>query len=233
MTEAAYDEIAEWYETDFLPHQRQDGQNREFADLIGIDQAIAELLGPGTGICLEVGCGTGIYAERVRSLGRRPVGVDLSAGMLRYAVARLPVVRGHAAHLPFATGSVVAVIGVMIHSDMRSFGDVVAQIHRVLRPGGVFVHVGVHPCFIGDFADRSEPTRAVIGPGYLVEGWTPPISPTTGDVGTSGQVRDKVGAAHYTMATLLNMFAERGFQIGRTSEGGAPTPITFSLRLLK
>ncbi|GAB3079784.1 hypothetical protein GCM10027186_42530 [Micromonospora schwarzwaldensis] len=32
---------------------------------------------------------------------------------------------------------------------------------RVLPPGGRLVHVGVHPCFVGAFADRSEPERVV------------------------------------------------------------------------
>jgi hypothetical protein len=103
----------------------------------------------------------------------------------------------------------------------------------VLRPGGVFVHVGLHPCFIGDFADRSEPTRVIVGRGYLDEGWTPAISPTAGEIGANGQVRDKVGAAHYRMATLLNTIVGGGFQIQQASEGGSPTPITFSLRTLK
>lgn len=233
MTKAAYDDIAEWYETEFLAFQRRDGANRDFADLIGIDQAITNLLGPGTGICLEVGCGTGIYADRVRSLGWEPVGVDISAGMLRYAADRLPTARGDAVRLPFASAAVDAAIGVMIHSDMPSFHEVIDEVHRVLRPGGIFVHVGVHPCFIGGFADRTSPTRAIIEAGYLAEGWTPAISPTAGEVGANGQVRDKVGAAHYTLATLLNTISDGGLQIQQTSEGGAPTPITFSLRTLK
>jgi hypothetical protein len=34
------------------------------------------------------------------------------------------------------------------------------------------VHVGVHPCFCGGFADRSERDAVVIGPGYLDGHWT-------------------------------------------------------------
>jgi hypothetical protein len=84
-----------------------------------------------------------------------------------------------------------------------------------------------------DFADRNELSRAVISSGYLDEGWTPAISPTAGEVGTSGQVRDKVGAARYTLSTLLNTIADRDFRVDRTSEGEAPTPITFSVKALK
>ncbi|MEL6981220.1 MAG: class I SAM-dependent methyltransferase, partial [Actinomycetota bacterium] len=130
---------------------------------------------------------------------------------------------------PIPSASIEAAIGVMIHSDMPAFDRVLAEIHRVLRPGGRFVHVGVHPCFIGDFADRTDPARVTIGPGYRDEGWTPAISPTEGEVGTNGQVRNKVGAAHYRLASLLNAVTEAGFGIGRVAEGGAPTPITLSL----
>ncbi|MEM9132262.1 MAG: class I SAM-dependent methyltransferase [Actinomycetota bacterium] len=233
MTRAAYDDIADWYESEFLAHQRRGGEAREFADSIGIDRALVDLLGPGTGTCLEVGCGTGVYAERVRALGRQAIGVDISGRMLRYAAERLPTAQGDATRLPFGSGAVDAVIGVMIHSDMPAFGEVVDEIGRVLRPGGVFVHVGVHPCFIGAFADRSEPTRSVIRPGYLDERWTPAVGPTRGGVGVSGQVRHRVGAAHYTLATLLNTIARAGLQFVEAAEGGAPTPTTFSVRALK
>ena len=108
MTRAAYDDIAEWYETEFLAHQRRGSEDRDFADFIGIDQALADLLGPGDGTCLEVGCGTGIYAERVRVLGWGPMGVDISAGMLRYAADRLPAVQGEATRLPFTSARSMA-----------------------------------------------------------------------------------------------------------------------------
>lgn len=231
MVEARYDGIADWYETEFLALQRWGSEDREFADTIGIDEAIVELLGPGEGPCLEVGCGTGIYAARIASLGRRPIGLDLSAGMLAHAADRLPVVRGDATALPLPDGAIDAAIGVMIHSDLPAYDRVLAEIRRVLRPGGVYLHVGVHPCFIGPFADRDDPEAAVIRPGYLDRGWTPPVGPEAGRLGRTGQVRDKVGAAHYPLADLLNLVVDAGFIVDRCAEGGAPTPITLAVRL--
>ncbi len=120
MTGAAYDEIAEWYETEFPAHQRRGVDDRGFADVIGIDRALVDLLGARRWTCLEVGCGTGDFADRVRALGWTPVGVDISAGMLRYAAGRLATAQGDAARLPVGSGSVDAVIGVMVHSDLPS-----------------------------------------------------------------------------------------------------------------
>ena len=115
----------------------------------GIDQALVELLGAGAGRCLEVGCGTGIYADRIRQLGWTPVGIDLSTGMLRYARDRLPAVHGDARRLPFPDSSLDAAISVMVHTDVPAYSPILTEVHRVLKPDGVFVHVGVHPCFCG------------------------------------------------------------------------------------
>ncbi len=62
MATARYDEIAQWYETEFLAYQRRGSDDRPFADTIGIDQALLELLGFGSGLCLEVGCGAAHYS---------------------------------------------------------------------------------------------------------------------------------------------------------------------------
>lgn len=230
MAVAAYDEIADWYEERFLAAQRRGADDRPFADAIGIDQALVELLGSGEGSCLEVGCGTGIYAERVRDLGWTPLGIDLSAGMLRHARGRLPVAQGDATRLPFRTASVAAVTAVMIHTDMPAYLDVLDEIHRVLEPGGRFVHIGVHPCFCGSFADRADWQAIVVRPGYLDAGWTPPIGATAGELGRDGVVRKKVGAAHYPLATLLNRVTAAGFTLQQFAEGATPTPITLSFQ---
>jgi ubiquinone/menaquinone biosynthesis C-methylase UbiE len=224
-TAAPYDEIADWYESVFLARQRS-ATSVGYADALGIDQALAEMLGQGDGCLLEVGCGTGIYADRFRRLGWNPVGVDLSAGMLRHAWARLPVLRGDAYNLPSRSASYDAVVTVMVHTDLPAYGPVLSEIFRVVKPGGLFVHIGVHPCFCGGFADRSAPEAIVIRTGYLEGGWTR-------DSWTNQGVRDKVGASHVPLAGLLNMMVTAGFRAERFSEGGEPIPIVLSARLRK
>jgi SAM-dependent methyltransferase len=219
---APYDEIADWYETVFLAAQRAQPTADGFADRLGIDRSLTELLGSGRGRVLEVGCGTGVYARRVRELGWTPVGIDLSSGMLRHAAARLSVAQADATRLPIRDGSVDAVITVMVHTDLPDYRPVLEEIWRVLTPGGRFVHIGVHPCFCGGFADRSDPQAVVVRPGYLDGSWTT-------DSWTTQGLRDKVGATHLPVASLLNAVLDSGFELQRVSEGGEPTPIALSL----
>src|SRR5215212_12187976 len=125
MSVAAYDEIADWYETEFLAAQAG-------ADPIGVHAAMDELLSDGAGVCLEVGCGTGTHAAQLRRLGWTPVGLDLSAGMLRHARGRLPIARADVTRLPVRDASVPAVVAVMVHTDMPSYATVLREAVRVL-----------------------------------------------------------------------------------------------------
>ncbi|MEV8517076.1 methyltransferase domain-containing protein [Dactylosporangium sp. NPDC051484] len=216
---AVYDEIADWYEHEFLARQA-DG------DPLGIRQAIAALLGSGRGACLEIGCGTGVYAAEVRQLGWSPLGVDVSGGMLRHARGRLPVARADAGRLPVGDGALGAVIAVMAHTDMPDYPAVLREVARVLHEDGIFVHIGVHPCFCGGFADRTEPDAVVIRPGYLDSDWT---TASWTDKG----VRDKVGATHWSLPDLLHGFLAAGLSLERFAEGGMPTPTMFAVRARK
>lgn len=217
MATAAYDEIADWYEDRFL------AAVPETPDPLGIDRALRDLLGEGGGVCLEIGCGTGIHAALVRDLGWVPIGVDLSGGMLRHARGRLPVARADAARLPLADGSVPAVVAVMVHTDMPEYPAVLREVARVLAPGGVFVHVGVHPCFCGGFADRTDPDAVIVRPGYLDRHWTR-------QSWTDKGIRDKVGASHWPLPELLNAFLDAGLIPDRFTEGGTPVPTVLAVR---
>jgi SAM-dependent methyltransferase len=151
------------------------------------------------------------------------VGVDLSTGMLRHARDRLPIVQADAQRLPLRDRSVPAVISVMVHTDMASYPSVLREVARVLDPDGVFVHVGVHPCFCGGFADHSDRDRVVIRPGYLDTYWTK-------ESWTDRGIRDKVGAVHRPLPELLHAFLDAGLRFDRFMEGGTPTPTMFAVR---
>jgi len=108
------------------------------------DQYAADLddrLPPGPGPVLEIGVGTGVVALGLRRRGRGVVGIDLSAPMLAQARARLGpcLVRGDACRLPFPAGSVTAAVSVWVIHAIDSPLDLLAEVARVLRPGGCYL----------------------------------------------------------------------------------------------
>jgi SAM-dependent methyltransferase len=175
---------------------------------------------------VEIGCGTGVPAATVRNLGWTPVGVDLSAGMLRHALGRLPIAQADAGRLPVRDDSVPAAIAVMVHRDMPAYSAVLHEAARILRPGGVFVHVGVHPCLCGGFADHTDPDALVIRPGYLDGHWTKASW-------TSEGLRDKVGATHLPLSELMYAFVEAGLTLQQFAEGGEPAPVVLAVKTRK
>src|SRR6185312_16041651 len=109
-------------------------------------------------------------ADAVRERGFAVVGLDLSADQLRMAAARLPVVRADATQLPIRDSSVHVAFSVLPHTDLSSFDGLVEAAVRALSPGGCFVYVGVHPCFVHPFAEFVE-DGVTVHAGYRDDGW--------------------------------------------------------------
>lgn len=218
-TTAAYDAHADWY-NDFMSPAAGDYLHR-------VHTTLGDLLGPGDGGCLDVCCGTGAHAPAVAGLGWTPVGVDLSPGQLRHAVHRLPVAVADAARLPFADGALPAAVCVLSSTDVPDYGAVIADIGRVLRPGGRFVHLGVHPCFIGAFADWSGKPRIVVDERYAER-------EHTFETWNAHGVRARVGGWHIPLADLLNAVMAAGLRLERVAEtGGGAVPDLFGFAAVK
>jgi ubiquinone/menaquinone biosynthesis C-methylase UbiE len=101
-------------------------------------QAILGALGPLRGSrILDFGCGKGRFAAQLRALGAEVIGLDRSAAMLAGA-SWLDRVRGSASRLPFAGSSFDAVIAIEVleHLPRPGIDPALAEIRRVLRPGG-------------------------------------------------------------------------------------------------
>lgn len=98
--------------------------------------ALDRLLPPGP--LLEVGVGTGLVAAALTELGRTPVGVDLSRPMLDRAATRIPgrLAIGDAELLPVGTGAVTAAYLVHVLHLVGDISRTLAEVVRVLRPGG-------------------------------------------------------------------------------------------------
>ena len=86
-------------------------------------------LAPGSRV-LDVACGGGSTLTLLRARGHDPVGIDRQPGTRRAITAD-----AHA--LPFAAGSFAAVVCECSLSTFERPEGALAEIHRVLRPGGV------------------------------------------------------------------------------------------------
>jgi 2-polyprenyl-6-hydroxyphenyl methylase/3-demethylubiquinone-9 3-methyltransferase len=103
----------------------------------------AALIPPASGpdaVLVDAGCGGGLLAPHVRRLGYRHVGVDLRRSGLEQSASRgvLPVT-GDVTALPLATGSADVVAAGEILEHVTDLSGTVAELCRVLRPGGLVV----------------------------------------------------------------------------------------------
>ena len=104
-------------------------------------QAALGLLGAGPGAVLDVGMGPGRLVEQLAGRGWTVSGVDPSAGMVERARQRTPaaadrLVLGRADALAFDDASFDAVAATGVLEYAPDLPLVLAEIARVLRPGG-------------------------------------------------------------------------------------------------
>jgi SAM-dependent methyltransferase len=89
---------------------------------------------------LDLGCGDGQLTARIADAGVDVRGVDASAAMVAAARARgVAAEEAPAEKLPFADGSFDAVFSNAVLHWVRGQDEMMAQVHRVLKPGGRFV----------------------------------------------------------------------------------------------
>jgi demethylmenaquinone methyltransferase/2-methoxy-6-polyprenyl-1,4-benzoquinol methylase len=92
-------------------------------------------LPPGSRV-LDLAAGTGDLCRDLQAAGHRPIGVDLSFGMLAAARTTAPLVHADALRLPVPDG---ATDGATCGFALRNFVDLAAflgELGRVVRPGG-------------------------------------------------------------------------------------------------
>ena len=98
---------------------------------------------------LDVGCGDGQVSRLVASAGAELViGVDPTWNQIRVAAERgggVQVARSGAAALPFADESFDAVVACLVFEHIRDVDDAIAEVARVLAPGGRFCFFLNHP----------------------------------------------------------------------------------------
>lgn len=133
--------------------------------------AFLELLPPPGHRTLDLGCGEGRIGRDLRARGYRVVGADASAAMVRLAqghAAAAPSLVADAVRLPFADGAFGLAVAYMMLHDVDRMPEAVAEIGRVLAPGGVLCMAIVHPLnSAGSFPDKAPDGPFVIAGSYL------------------------------------------------------------------
>lgn len=230
---ARYDEIADFYEQ---------GSGQTVRD--PATAALLDLAGDVRGRrLLEVACGQGRVARELARRGAALTGLDISAALLDKARA------GEAAeplgiqylHADVTSRGVLegqVFDGVVCNyglSDIDDLDGLLANVARLLRPGGWFVFSLLHPCFPGWGNDA--PSSWPPDQGYYREGWW--LASNTG-------YRGRVGSSHRMISTYLNSLAAHGLALDRAAEpppgpemeqrcppGAVPVPFYFAARCLR
>ena len=122
-----------------------DGADPEYEEQI-LPLAAAELAGATR--VLDVGCGDGQISRLAAALGADAVGIDPDMELRRAwqrGEAAPSFARAAAAALPFADASFDAVVACLVFEHIDEVDEAIAEVARVLQPGGRFCFFLNHP----------------------------------------------------------------------------------------
>lgn len=149
-TDAGWDEVSEWY-----GEYQTSGRSDHFSEVI-IPGAIGMLgVKPGERV-LDIACGEGRMASALNDLGAKVTGIDASPALIQAANARrlkdAQFLVGDAREIGEAFGEVApepfdAAACIMALMNINPVSDVLEGASRLLKPGGRFVAVILHPAF--------------------------------------------------------------------------------------
>jgi SAM-dependent methyltransferase len=157
-TQDYYDRFAAGYE-----RHRHHGYHR-LVDELELD--LIRRYGTGKDV-FEAGCGTGLLLREAAAVARSAVGLDLSRGMLAPAHARgLRVVQGSLTDVPLPSESVDLVYSMKVLAHVPPIERAVAELARLVRPGGHLLLEFYNPVSLRYLAKRLG------GPGAIAPGTT-------------------------------------------------------------
>jgi len=183
---------------------------------------VAMLNLPRGSVVLDLACGTGDLCRELQRAGQRPVGFDVSAGMLQNARTSAPLVQADILRLPLADGSADGLTCGFALRNVIDLHALFAECARVVRRGG---RIGL--------LEVAEPDSALLRRGHdlYFRKWVPFIG---------GLLSDKQAYSYLPASTaylpepakLLAMVADAGFdEVRRRVYGfGAAQLITATRR---
>ena len=214
MNEPVWDEHADWWQREFT-----DGVDPEYVEQI-IPLALEHVAGFAR--VLDVGTGEGQLARAIAEHhGGFVVGLDPTVSQVQVAMERGGEV-GYALSgseaLPVASGAFDAVVVCLVFEHVDALEESLAEISRVLAPGGRFVFFLNHPLLqtpesgmIVDHMIEPPETYWRIGP-YLPEAVT--VEEVQKDV--------RVRFVHRPLSRYLNGLIDAGLQLERMLEPAPP-----------
>ncbi len=212
MSNDLWETHAEWWIDGFTA-----GADPEYEEQI-LPLAARELAGAQR--VLDVGCGDGQVSRLAAKMGAEVVGIDPTWNCVSVASQRGGGVfaRAGAAQLPFAAATFDAVVACLVFEHIRDVDNAIAEVARVLQPGGRFCFFLNHPLlqtpnsgWIDDqFLDPPEQYWR-IGP-YLIEDET--IEEVEKDV--------FIPFIHRPLSRYINTLADNGLLLERMEEPSPP-----------
>ena len=139
---ALWERHAAWWQSEFTA-----GADPEYEEQI-LPLAAAHLAGAGR--VLDLGCGEGQVARVAAAGGAAVVGLDPAWAQVAAARDRAggpAYVKGGAEALPFPDGAFDAVVTCLVLEHTEDLDGALAEVARVLSPGGRFVLFTNHPLF--------------------------------------------------------------------------------------
>jgi demethylmenaquinone methyltransferase/2-methoxy-6-polyprenyl-1,4-benzoquinol methylase len=91
---------------------------------------------PKGSLVADLACGTGDFCRELQAQGHRPVGFDLSFGMLAAARTEAPLAEADILQLPVPDGSLDGVTCGFALRNLVELGGFFVELARVVRPGG-------------------------------------------------------------------------------------------------
>jgi len=207
MADSLWDRHAQWWIDGFTG-----GVDPEYEEQI-IPLAVAEL--GSAGRVLDVGCGDGQVARALAAAGCAVTGIDPTARNLEVARER---VEGAADDLPFPDAHFDAVVACLVFEHIDDVDAAIAEVARVLRPGGRFAFFLNHPLlqtpgsgWIDDHMIDPPEQYWRIGP-YLVE------TESIEEVELGVHIR----FLHRPLSRYVNAMSDHGLQLERMVEPEPP-----------
>jgi demethylmenaquinone methyltransferase / 2-methoxy-6-polyprenyl-1,4-benzoquinol methylase len=161
-----FDAIAERYElvNGIVALGLDRGWRRHGIDVLGL---------PAGSTVLDFACGTADLCRELQRRGFRPIGLDLSAGMLAHARTSSPLVLGDGLAAPFASGAFDGAVSGFALRNVVDLGFLFDELARAVRPGGRV-----------SLLDLAEPENRVLRWGHRL--WSNHAIPLVGSVLSNG-----------------------------------------------